>query len=998
MKKFLGFLVAVFTLLFLNISYASWVYDFKFDATGNFELKEVGGKIDNYLGSSTTPYASFTTLEGAVNNAKSYTDSGQTVNMYLTTGSFINVTNQKVTLTSGMNLYMPYDGKTCDISSDDEVSSLSKTFIDINDNNIKNNNVSGLYFYNSTLTINSGASVTIGGKFQECGVSGLYSQISLDNRSSITVSGTLTCKGYVKEIDSNNIDQEGNINYLSQDQIYNSNDSSRYINVLSGGTIFIPMAFYDAGGSMGSLTGLNDAGVFPINTFDFPNVQTYFRINAGATFNSIGRLARSSGNLTVPINQSITVVKPSTSSASSLLTLSSGFVAFEYCPLTPGYTKKDASRTYLAVNGEVSLGYLAMTVQGQTISTANVFLPFSYKFRIYIGNNGTFNTNQYSIKFLPGSMLKILDGGVFNLSSDFIAYKSNSLDGLSTSYPNTYDDAEIVINGTFKANSGSTVGAHFKTLCSSNSASLDFSNVSQNSLNASSPEGMSGTMVTIYSSGDFYDETASTTSSLLVKAGLIINSRGGDLYCWNSDGSLSSYVLSVVINNSKNYDYPLAGYQVYKYDANGNETLLTTEGAYESTSKDFILAAGESYKIISLDRAEGTEITKQSGTNYTFTSGETYLIQSDTEVTIYPGEGILIRCSISNGSGSGGASHKIYEKTNGDYYQIASFDGPISYIDVAVKKGATIKYYIELGPRNTLTHELGKHYLIDGIVDKTKVFTVDEMSGATELKTTTTGDDFITGAAGGTTSYSEVSNIQSSCTIHQLLVKPEESGGGCFAKGTEILMADGSYKKIEDIKVGDYIRTFSHETGQFENQFITYIPYHSEDIYEVLKLNFEGGYSIEVLYAHGFMNASSRLYEEISPDNVIDKVGQEYMFVENNRLVGRHLVSYEIYNKVTECYSLSSAYNLNHIANGALCISDDIEGLYNYFELDESFKYDEEKKSQDIEKYGLLSYDEVSYFMSREIYELFNVKYLSVSIGKGMITIEKMEEYIEKFA
>ena len=230
------------------------------------------------------------------------------------------------------------------------------------------------------------------------------------------------------------------------------------------------------------------------------------------------------------------------------------------------------------------------------------------------------------------------------------------------------------------------------------------------------------------------------------------------------------------------------------------------------------------------------------------------------------------------------------------------------------------------------------------------------------------------------------------------LVKPEESGGGCFAKGTEILMADGSYKKIEDIKVGDYIRTFSHETGQFENQFITYIPYHSEDIYEVLKLNFEGGYSIEVLYAHGFMNASSRLYEEISPDNVIDKVGQEYMFVENNCLVGRHLVSYEIYNKVTECYSLSSAYNLNHIANGALCISDDIEGLYNYFELDESFKYDEEKKSQDIEKYGLLSYDEVSYFMSREIYEVFNVKYLSVSIGKGMITIEKMEEYIEKFA
>ena len=225
-----------------------------------------------------------------------------------------------------------------------------------------------------------------------------------------------------------------------------------------------------------------------------------------------------------------------------------------------------------------------------------------------------------------------------------------------------------------------------------------------------------------------------------------------------------------------------------------------------------------------------------------------------------------------------------------------------------------------------------------------------------------------------------------------------QKDSGCFAKGTEILMADGSYKKIEDIKVGDYIKTFNHETGMFENQFITYIPYQSENVYEALKLKFEDGYFIEVLFAHGFMNASTRKYEEISPDNVIDKLGQKYLFVENDNFVSKQLVSYEIYNKVTECYSLSSAYNLNHIANGALCISDDIEGLYNYFELDESFKYDEEKKAQDIAEYGLLSYGEVSYFMSYEIYELFNVKYLSVSIGKGMLTIEKMEEYIEKFA
>ena len=76
---------------------------------------------------------------------------------------------------------------------------------------------------------------------------------------------------------------------------------------------------------------------------------------------------------------------------------------------------------------------------------------------------------------------------------------------------------------------------------------------------------------------------------------------------------------------------------------------------------------------------------------------------------------------------------------------------------------------------------------------------------------------------------------------------------------------------------------------------------------------------------------------------------------------------------------------------------DDIGGLYNYFDLDESYKYDAEKKEKDIERYGLLKYEDVSYILSREIYELFNVKYLSVSIGKGLTTMEQLEGYIIKF-
>lgn len=233
---------------------------------------------------------------------------------------------------------------------------------------------------------------------------------------------------------------------------------------------------------------------------------------------------------------------------------------------------------------------------------------------------------------------------------------------------------------------------------------------------------------------------------------------------------------------------------------------------------------------------------------------------------------------------------------------------------------------------------------------------------------------------------------------HSLQFIGTKKKSACFAKGTKVLTADGKYKNIEDLKVGDYIKSFNHETGKIENQFITYIPYHSKNVYEILELKFDNQKSIKVIVAHGFLNAITKQYEEISLRNVREKLGQSYLFLENGALSVSKLISYSSYKEETECYSLSTAYNLNHFLDGALCISDDIGGLYNYFDLDDNYKYDEKKKEADIEKYGLLKYEDVSYFMSREIYDYFNVKYLSVSIGKGLITMKDMEAYIAKFA
>lgn len=57
------------------------------------------------------------------------------------------------------------------------------------------------------------------------------------------------------------------------------------------------------------------------------------------------------------------------------------------------------------------------------------------------------------------------------------------------------------------------------------------------------------------------------------------------------------------------------------------------------------------------------------------------------------------------------------------------------------------------------------------------------------------------------TFWNERYNItQEAHSLEGILVRQAE-GGGCFAAGTQVLMADGKTKNIEDVKVGDYILT-----------------------------------------------------------------------------------------------------------------------------------------------------------------------------------------------
>lgn len=223
---------------------------------------------------------------------------------------------------------------------------------------------------------------------------------------------------------------------------------------------------------------------------------------------------------------------------------------------------------------------------------------------------------------------------------------------------------------------------------------------------------------------------------------------------------------------------------------------------------------------------------------------------------------------------------------------------------------------------------------------------------------------------------------------------------GCFTPDTFITLADGSMIPVKELCVGDEVLVFDHVTGEISTSPVAYISIDKAEKWETISLNFEGGVTVDVISEHGFFDLTTGGYVMINAENVSEYVGHTFAGMagaDGETLGALKLVSYEFGEAGSEAYSVVTAKDLNHFANGMLVFTDGIDGLYNIFEYGEGMKYDEEAMAADIERYGLYTYEDWSDYITYEQFLAYNVQYLKVSVGKGLITEEGIIALIDRF-
>lgn len=945
----------------------------------------------------------YTTIQKALEK----TNSGDYIYVFIG-ANITSYTN--ITIGSGVHLVLPFIGLSSDsskaapnISSTPLYKIGSSSDGNLYGNQLGDSNANNVVKYRScSLNMRNGADIIVngylhvGGAHNSYGNNGYYAEINLGEGSSIICENgsVFDCFGFVKE----NYNDYKNP-YLEDYQNIrdNSFDSGRYILMKNGSTLNSYLAMYDIS-SGGNVTTLIDINQCPFQTFDFQAFQTYLEIESGANFNADALVV---GPSQMSVNETLPVIRKNDGQA-SLFYLYNGSISFENFILgDPRYSSRSiaSAKTFVNISGDTSIGYLQVEagVGSAKISldTRNLFLALSVRIDICVTNNAEFTTDK-TLKFLLGSSLTIDNGACFNVNNKVIFYSKERAIPYNASeliiYNYNGESAKLIVNGELKLNSdgqqNGAIGGYIEHTSTSNIAFLNFSSANDIScLNVSSNEGIANKTVSETARGLRYNSSSSEIEVANFMSSNTYNSQYlNSSYIWSGNFS-NTYSLQVnVVEGIAN---PIFSYTISVSE--NSDGSNSTDLVFNSQDSQNFSINSEWYIKIVINRTPNYEMKYSNGNEINAQVGKWFKPTLDMLLNITPSEGYYVGVNYDKEPGSGnnsdwmrGAGHVIVtisesESVNGTYYDIGTIKLAQSpnFNKIFVVKN----YYFKIRWKTDNDLLYNKVSSDDGVI-------VTEPSTFNPTPTTKWNPDkeqdnsgaFLAGANYVFTMYWYYSGV-------------------CITEGTLISMADGSLRSIENLKVGDEVKVFNHMTGKVDTSFIAVNVHENQERVKtnVINLVFSNGLKTRISFEHGFFDKVLNEYVYNNELNYKEMIGRQFVYISNDKVETVTLNNAYITYEDVYVFSPFSYKNLNIISDGLLSIGGDARGIFNYFELDENMKVIKEKMLADIETYGLFTYEEWAEYLTPIEFEAFNVKYLKVSIGKGLVTMEEIMRYINSY-
>lgn len=270
----------------------------------------------------------------------------------------------------------------------------------------------------------------------------------------------------------------------------------------------------------------------------------------------------------------------------------------------------------------------------------------------------------------------------------------------------------------------------------------------------------------------------------------------------------------------------------------------------------------------------------------------------------------------------------------------------------------------------------------------------------TQIVNTITGKTSIIVHIGSGTNLNPDNNIPLVCTVVDLKGNEFKAtftithkADLCLVEGTLITLADGTKKKVEDLTVNDNLLVFNHETGKWDTApFMLMVHAKTPANYHrVVELRFSDNSILRIAYEHGLYDKDLNKYVFISEYNARDFIGHSFVTSKYNNgevvTSTTKLVDVTVRTECVRIFNPVSTWHVNVVANDFLTTS---PYMANFFEYDQTMKYDEKLMQEDIEKYGLYTYDDFKDYIPETSFAVFPYSYFKVAIGKGISTFDNI--------
>ena len=1009
-KRIITFLSILLFPLLLVIGFSSWIIVGEGSATvGKTPITGAGVA---YIGSDKSKL--YTSIEGALYKAKA----GEVVNVLLDADAPNKVISRDCTVKAGVTLNIDFDDDG--VAQKENSSGIVAATVTGSTLSLKNS-----ITVKKGVTINNYGTIVIGGLLSSSSTgygigytSNTYAKLVLEEGATINnyTNSIFQCCGFVEEFTLNN---------------------SSKVNIFNGATLKIPFIIMDfRGGSTSYALYKNFSKKYssPFNQFDLRNIQCKYEIFYGgymfgyANVSINNEVQASLIKVVGPDDNYFVSLTPKDNNGSTVSDKEKNSVSIQY-------NKKTQIIDFI-FKGGASINKIELTIKvlfSVTLSTQQVYLPFGWRTNIkltkYEGQTSEayFYAKDQKIKLMTGGVFEVGEGCTFistnmNVYSFYRdktnAYSSANIGG--NAYPNK-EPALFIVKGTY-INSGTFGG----TLIKGPSASVS---IGSTGLTTYEPFIQSDSNVStsidswLTVTEEYTEKTIEEYNNLNRVVFGIVNVDNYSTATYSISGGIIQSLGNATVN--KNYFVspdtkftPNIATNITKATyTNGTSTHSNYVKSKELTSKGksdtFAMFLSKEnigdIKVQSITISGGNEVKVGETLKLTATINtnaytksvkwevvdgyESYASINSTTGVVTGKEIGLCKVKAISDDGDNVSSNE-YEINVIDPNTIIPASEELTTITADFNSGegeaiTNKKITLSIQPSNaseyTITWACDKGDTYHTVASDSKSITINIPKN--ETKDNTTYYKFT-----ATVTNKDGSSFVETCKVGSVGSVGEDSG--CLLPGTMITMADGTKKPVEQIQPGDMLKVFNHYTGEYDVSPVVFNDSEPKQDVKVINLEFSNGSNIGVVYEHGFFDLDLMKYVYIDEYNYNDYIGHRF-YSDGNNIVTLNRAY--ITTQYTEVYSPVTAYHLNYFTEDILSMPGGIEGLFNIFEYDDDLKYNEELMKQDIEKYGLYTYDDFKYYCSYEFYQAFPAEYLKVAVGKGYITFDEIIYLINRY-